>query len=339
MSTRLALGAVGALAGLAALSGRQGSPAYRRGLGRFGQVSKRARGLLERQDVFDPSYFDDLAWNLDVVEQLYPRARHAFPRRALDLIESQEPGGWYLPGRSTLRLTHHPDAPGFISHQSMHMLDHPEERWLSGIEGTPARKLVDKATELARPHLEAYIEDRVQERLGQLSPRVRRLLARGQVSWGDVHAVILQELGSSYTIEDIEVALDAAQGPFGYNFRATESALREDPALLAALRNLLPFQPSGGVPFSVLGKPKHVRDAYFRSYNVDRMRRRLKGYTFARYEVFARLMDQVLREEALRRGMPIRRKERVRLDDVPLELLPEIEDDAWATARQMGWTW
>ena len=68
------------------------------------------------------------------------------------------------------------------------------------------------------------------------------------------------------------------------------------------------------------------------------MRRRLKGYTFARYEVFARLMDQVLREEALRRGTPIRRKERVRLDDIPLELLPEIEDDAWATARQMGWT-
>lgn len=220
----------------------------------------------------------------------------------------------------------------------MHMLDHPDGRWLSGIEGTPARRLTDKATELARPHLESYIEDRVQERLAKLSPRVQRLLARGQVSWDDVHAVLVQELGATSTVEDVQVALEAARGPFGFDFRAAESALWEEPKLGEALRDLLAFQPGGGVPFSILGKPKHVQDAYFRSYDVNRMRRRLKGYTFARYEVFARLMDQVLREEALRRGAPIRRKERVRLDDIPLELLPEIEDDAWATARQMGWT-
>jgi hypothetical protein len=338
MSTHLALGAVGALAGLAALSSRKGSPAYRRGLGRFGGVTKRARGLIERPGLMEPGYFDDLAWNLDVVERLYPRVRHAYPRRVLDLVERQEAGGWYSPEVSTLRLTHHPDAPGFISHQSMHMLDYSENRWLSAIEGTPARRLTDKATELARPHLEAYIEDRVQARLAKLSPRVQRLLSRGQASWDDVHSVLVQELRATNTVEDIQVALESARGAFGFDFQAAESALWEDPMLVEALRVLLPFNPGGGVPFSILGKPKHVQDAYFRSYDVNRMRRALKGYTFARYEVFARLMDQVLGEEALRRGTPIRRKERVRLDDIPLELLPEIEDDAWATARQMGWT-
>ena len=50
MSARFALGVAGALAGLAALGSRRGSTAHRRGLGRFGAVSERARatGLFER---------------------------------------------------------------------------------------------------------------------------------------------------------------------------------------------------------------------------------------------------------------------------------------------------
>jgi hypothetical protein len=341
MSTPLAIGAVGALAGLAALGSRRGSTAHRRGLGRFGAVSERAHGLLDRQGLIDPTYLDDLAWNLDVVEQLYPRARYRYPRGVFDLRETSEAGGWFLPGTGTIRLSHHHESPGLVSHQSMHMLDNSEGVWSSGLgTKTPAGRLTLRALELAGPHLESYIEGRVQRRLDSLRPSVRRLLTQGgPVPWDEVHQILVDELGTTNGPEDIQVALESAQGPFGTNHAEVRSILWEDPALLAEMAKLSGMLPGGGVPFSLLGKPKAEQDAYYRSYDVARLHRGLKGYTRSRYEVFARLMDQVLREEALRRGMPIRRMARVREDDIPLDLLPEIEDQAWSTARQMEWTW
>jgi hypothetical protein len=90
-----------------------------------------------------------------------------------------------------------------------------------------------------------------------------------------------------------------------------------------------------GLPMTV--RTEADKQRHFQRYIPSEMRRKLSYYTLDRKELFARLIDQVLREEALRRGRPIRRIARARPDDVPLDLLPELEDDAWSVIRERGW--
>jgi hypothetical protein len=262
-----------------------------------------------------------------------------FPLHTLDIVNQEIPNAWYLPDNQTIRLTRSEGAPGFVSHQSMHMLDMNERRLFSSLQPkSVSNRLALRATEMVRDHLNGYIEQKVSDRLSKLPPAVARVLLRGgPQSWLDVHAALIDALGSSYAPEDVGLAIKVATGGFGYDASVIRRELSEDLDLGEAVIDLFGMLPGPGVPVSMFDKTPEQRQRYYESYDVERLRRALRGYTFAPHEVYARLMDQVLREEALRWGRPIRRKERVRADDFPLTLLPEIEEQAWAVQRELGW--
>jgi hypothetical protein len=93
-----------------------------------------------------------------------------------------------------------------------------------------------------------------------------------------------------------------------------------------------------GMPFSLFDRPQAQRQAYVSSVSLSEVRRNAQRYLLSLHEVFARLMDQALREAAARRGLPLPLAVH-RPDDVPLDLFRgELEPRVWEfIERGRGW--
>ena len=336
MTAALAIAAAAGLAALAAVKSKtRGSRSAllaldRKIFDRFGAVlpgSTEALGKMEDR----ASFLDDFEHNLSTAEQLWPALTPRYKTVKLEINERPDVNAWYLGGR--LRFTSHRNTPGFVSHQSIHMLD-DEGMFASQNPRSSSFALANKAREVGQASLDAYMDTRTEEQLARLPQSVRTLLASGEASYEEAHPLLAAELGYEGDPRKIGLILRESSGPFGGVFRDVLDERLDNPKLVDALIQLSSMSPIFQ-PSSV--KTERDKERHFNRYVLSEMRRKLSDYTLDRKELFARLMDQILREEALRKGRPIRRLERTRPDDIPLELLPELEDAAWAVARQRKW--
>jgi len=334
MSAHLAIAAAAGLAALAAVKPK-GSRSLlaldRKIFDRFGKVHPgSAEALSKLED--RASFLDDFEHNLSTAEQLLPALTPRYKAASLEIDERPDSNAWYLGGG--LRFTSHRNTPGFVSHQSIHMLDDEKRAYKSEDPSSSSFALAKKAREVARTSLDAYMDALVAERLAALPQPVYALLASGETTHAQVHPLLADAFGYQGDPRKISRLLQEAAAPFGGVYRHTLDAQLDNPKLVDALMELSSMTPVG-LPMTV--RTEADKQRHFQRYIPSEMRRKLSYYTLDRKELFARLMDQVLREEALRRGRPIRRIARARPDDVPLDLLPELEDDAWSVIRERGW--
>ena len=342
MTAALAIAAAAGLAALgAARQAKRGSradqPHGQRFLGRFDRVSpgsNRVLSTLEGREAF----LDDMENNAGVLEQILPGVSGRHKDFELQIKDSSEPNAWYFGGSLPIfRFTSSPLSPGFISHQSIHMLDDEGKQWGSLVPNSPSRRLVQETSDLIRPHIDAYVDRKLEQGISHLPAKLREALLAGPVPWRDAHAILIEHHGSPYSVKEVGEAISNAFAPFGGLHRfMLEERLGEDPGLIDSILSMSRLIPVG-VPMSLHNKPAELKE-YTESYRLSNLKRALLDYTLDSKEVFARLVDQIVREEALRKGRPMRRIDRQRPDDVPLALLPQVEDKAWAVTRQRGWS-
>ena len=336
MSAHLAIIAAAGLAALSTVRSRsRGSRSAPLALDskifeRFSKVSDGSTGALREMED-RASFLDDFEHNLSVTEQVWPAMKPRYKSTKLEINRRSDINAWYL--GNLLRFTSHPNTPGFVSHQSIHMLD-DEGLFASQDPRSSSFALANKAREVGQASLDAYMDARTAEQLARFPQSVRTLLASGEASYGEAHPLLAAEFGYNGDPQKIGLILRRSSGPFGGLFRDALDKELDNPKLVDALIQLSSMSPIFQ-PSSV--KTERDKERHFSRYVLSEMRRKLSDYTLDRKELFARLMDQILREEALRKGRPIRRLERTRPDDIPLELLPELEDAAWAVARQRKW--
>lgn len=328
---RNSLVAVGLAAGLSFVGASRRGGSRSLPMRRFQDLSARTPDALSATP---RAYAEELEHNLDVMSKVYPRSAQILRDRiTLDVRESDVENAWFSP--YSIILTRNQASPGFVSHQAVHALDYEGGRYASLSAQTPASELVKKVARVVEPRLTSLSEEIATDRLQALPQGVAGMLRAGAVPARVAHEALVRELGSPYGVDDVDRAVEDARGPFGINAEALRASLSMDARLADALIALASMRPVG-VPMRLFGKPKETRE-YMESYNLSNLKRSALDYLKSGHEIFARMMDQVLREEALRIGRPILRRPRVRPDDVPLELLPTVEEDAWRVAHQMGW--
>lgn len=342
MSASLAIAAAAGLAALSAvrrpkLGSRAEQPYGQRFLGRFRQVSPsstRVLSTLEGREAF----LDDMEHNTETLSKILPGVSGRHKGFELQIKDSLEPNAWYFGGGIPIfRFTSSPLSPGFISHQSIHMLDDEGKQWGSLVPDSPSRRLVQETSGLIRPHIDAYVDRKLEQGISRLPAKLREALLAGPVPWRDAHAILIEHHGSPYSVKEVGNAISNAFAPFGGLHRSMlEEHLGEDPELIDSILSMSRLIPVGS-PMSLHNKPAELKE-YMESYRLSNLKRAILDYTLDSKEVFARLIDQIVREEALRSGRPMRRIDRQRPDDVPLALLPQVEDKAWAVTRQRGWS-
>jgi len=315
----LALGAVAALAATGVVRGSRST--------RFHALKGQAT----------PEYLDAVENNLAIMGQIVPGSQRRLRRMNATIRESGGIGGWFLPGRDEIRLTTHRQSPGIVTHQAFHALDHPDGHYLSLKTGHAARALAQRALELAEPVLVRCVDAAVEEHLSIFPPDFRTRLRAGNVPLVEALRLVAPEADPGA----LKRAMDMAKSPFGgMSLSMLTRNLPTDSEYLAPVLLKVGRLRPVGIPISMYG-PKANEDVlqrYLDSVSATQPRKASRGYYRSLNEVYARLMDQVMREDALRRGRELVFSVRTRPDDLPLDLLPEVEDEAWQVMHGLGWT-
>jgi len=251
------------------------------------------------------------------------------------------PGGWFLqdePGR--IRLAPYLGSVPLVTHQAFHALDVPRQGypWRSLVPQSPSRRLAERAMALATERLEAYTDELLEKRLHALPPKLRRcLLDKGRMPLLEALDRLWEEEGLHGDSGRVVLAIQLARHPFGGVSKAAlgkELTEEERPAVdaILTLAMLLPT----GLPFRLLDASQQQRNAYVTSVDPDHLRFEIRTYLFQLNEVFARLMDQALREAAWREGLAFPFAVR-RPDDLPSESFAQIEPQVWNLLGTLGW--
>ena len=207
MTAALAIAAAAGLAALgAARRAKQGSradqPHGQRFLGRFDRVSPSSRHVLSALKERE-AFLDDMENNAGVLEQILPGVSGRHKDFELQIKDSLEPNAWYFGGSLPIfRFTSSPLSPGFISHQSIHMLDDEGKQWGSLVPNSPSRRLVQETSDLIRPHIDAYVDRKLEQGISHLPAKLREALLAGPVPWRDAHAILIEHHGSPYSIKE-----------------------------------------------------------------------------------------------------------------------------------------